>query len=156
MIKARFGEANIQSCDVMLRDIIESKRVDRLIHNRTANVSSPSTPQNTTHSVRDIALTVHRLFIHGSYHDFSGLHCEMRNSSCRNFSRNNSTVMPTSTPKSRGEGNWLGWIISAPSTSRLTSLIDKSQSRLRPSKHLYYTLLKRAVSSHRILMEWVS
>lgn len=38
MIKARFGEANIQSCDVMLKDIIESKRVDRLIHNRTANV----------------------------------------------------------------------------------------------------------------------
>lgn len=38
MIKARFGEANIQSCDVMLKDIIESKRVDRLIHNRTQNV----------------------------------------------------------------------------------------------------------------------
>jgi len=38
MIKARFGEANIQSCDVMLKDIIESKRVDRLIHNRTSNV----------------------------------------------------------------------------------------------------------------------
>ena len=39
MIKARFGEANIQSCDVMLKDIIESKRVDRLIHNRAENVS---------------------------------------------------------------------------------------------------------------------
>ena len=34
MIKARFGEANIQSCDVMLKDILESKRVDRLIHAR--------------------------------------------------------------------------------------------------------------------------
>lgn len=40
MIKARFGEANIQSCDVMLKDVIESKRVDRLIHNRTQNVSA--------------------------------------------------------------------------------------------------------------------
>ena len=39
MIKVRFGEANIQSCDVMLKDIIESKRVDRLIHNRVQNVS---------------------------------------------------------------------------------------------------------------------
>lgn len=38
MIKTRFGEANIQSCDVMLKDIIESKRVDRLIHNRAENV----------------------------------------------------------------------------------------------------------------------
>jgi hypothetical protein len=39
MIKTRFGEANIQSCDVMLKDIIESKRVDRLIHNRAENVT---------------------------------------------------------------------------------------------------------------------
>ena len=38
MIKLRFGEANIQSCDVMLKDIIESKRVDRLIHMRSQNV----------------------------------------------------------------------------------------------------------------------
>ena len=38
MIKTRFGEANTQSCDVMLKDIIESKRVDRLIHNRAQNV----------------------------------------------------------------------------------------------------------------------
>jgi anaphase-promoting complex subunit 2 len=42
MIKARFGEANIQSCDVMLKDVIESKRVDRLIHNRTSNVPPPN------------------------------------------------------------------------------------------------------------------
>jgi anaphase-promoting complex subunit 2 len=41
MIKARFGEANIQSCDVMLKDIIESKRVDRLIQNRAENVTTP-------------------------------------------------------------------------------------------------------------------
>ena len=39
LIKVRFGEANIQSCDVMLKDIIESKRVDRLIHMRAQNVS---------------------------------------------------------------------------------------------------------------------
>jgi hypothetical protein len=38
MIKVRFGEANIQSCDVMLKDIIESRRVDRLIHMRADNV----------------------------------------------------------------------------------------------------------------------
>jgi hypothetical protein len=38
MIKTRFGEANIQSCDVMLKDIVESKRVDRLIHMRSENV----------------------------------------------------------------------------------------------------------------------
>jgi hypothetical protein len=43
MIKTRFGEANIQSCDVMLKDIIESKRVDRLIHNRAENVDPLST-----------------------------------------------------------------------------------------------------------------
>jgi len=41
MIKSRFGEANIQSCDVMLKDIVESKRVDRLIHSRAENVSTP-------------------------------------------------------------------------------------------------------------------
>ena len=39
MIKVRFGDANTQSCDVMLKDIIESKRVDRLIHNRVQNVT---------------------------------------------------------------------------------------------------------------------
>jgi anaphase-promoting complex subunit 2 len=38
MLKTRFGETNIQSCEVMLKDIIESKRIDRLIHNRTINV----------------------------------------------------------------------------------------------------------------------
>jgi hypothetical protein len=38
MIKLRFGEAIIQSCDVMLKDVIESKRVDRLIQMRAENV----------------------------------------------------------------------------------------------------------------------
>jgi hypothetical protein len=38
MIKLHFGEANIQSCNVMLKDIIESKRVDRLIHMHSQNV----------------------------------------------------------------------------------------------------------------------
>jgi anaphase-promoting complex subunit 2 len=47
MIKTRFGEANIQSCDVMLKDIIESKRVDRLVHNRAQNVSPPPNSEMT-------------------------------------------------------------------------------------------------------------
>ena len=38
MIKVRFGEANVQQCDVMLKDITESKRVDRVIHSRAQTV----------------------------------------------------------------------------------------------------------------------
>ena len=51
MIKLRFGEAIIQSCDVMLKDVIESKRVDRLIQMRAENVI-PTTPRLTKFLLR--------------------------------------------------------------------------------------------------------
>jgi len=41
LIKVRFGEANIQQCDVMLKDVAESKRVDRVIHSRAETVVHP-------------------------------------------------------------------------------------------------------------------
>jgi len=110
MIKSRFGEANIQSCDVMLKDIIESKRVDRLIHSRAENVFTPllSTSHPTSPCIL-ISLLHHaflrlmangRLYTRGFYHDFSGHPSEKRNSACQHSSTTNSPNMKQNMSKS--------------------------------------------------------
>lgn len=54
MIKVRFGEANVQQCDVMLKDITESKRVDRVIHSRAQTVALLSRSLTTGRSSQSV------------------------------------------------------------------------------------------------------
>eukprot|EP00884_Botryococcus_braunii_P006132 jgi/Botrbrau1/1551/Bobra.0107s0039.1 len=41
LLKRRFGDANLQSCDVMLRDFRDSHRINRNIHEMPSTVRSP-------------------------------------------------------------------------------------------------------------------
>ena len=118
MIKVRFGEATIQSCDVMLRDIIESKRVDRLIQMRAENVLPPKPS-----SLRD------RLFIHVFFPAFSGPRYEKRDLRCQIPWLMHSKNTQMNTLKLNGVENWLGWIIWAPWNLRLNWRIGLSPSK---------------------------
>jgi len=44
MLKIRFGEAELHQCEVMLRDMADSKRMDASIRNMGPPMSGPSTP----------------------------------------------------------------------------------------------------------------
>lgn len=46
LLKLRFGEAALQACEVMLRDILDSRRVDTFIHkDKELDLSDKSTPE---------------------------------------------------------------------------------------------------------------
>ena len=46
LLKLRFGEAALQACEVMLRDILDSRRVDSFIHrDRELDLNNDSTPE---------------------------------------------------------------------------------------------------------------
>lgn len=46
LLKLRFGEAALQACEVMLRDILDSRRVDTFIHkDKELNLNDESTPE---------------------------------------------------------------------------------------------------------------
>ena len=46
LLKLRFGEAALQACEVMLRDILDSRRVDTFIHrDRALDLDNDSTPE---------------------------------------------------------------------------------------------------------------
>ena len=130
MIKLRFGEAIIQSCDVMLKDVIESKRVDRLIQMRAENVN-PHRP--TPYQVPPN--TYARLSIHGFCRGFSGLLCGMRNSRCRIPWHMSLKNMRMSTRKSKEVANSRGWIIWARWKLILNFRIGLFQLKRLPCRH---------------------
>ncbi|KAL8763509.1 MAG: hypothetical protein Q9184_000721 [Pyrenodesmia sp. 2 TL-2023] len=50
LLKARFGEASLQACEVMLRDILDSRRVDSVIRNDQNLVMSDGEPSPELHA----------------------------------------------------------------------------------------------------------
>lgn len=50
LLKARFGEASLQACEVMLRDILDSRRVDSVIRNDQNLVMSDGEPSIEVHA----------------------------------------------------------------------------------------------------------
>src|SRR5579859_7317373 len=108
MIKLRFGEATISQCDVMLKDIIESKRVDRLIHMRASNVQprKDKQPLQPHHLLfRPVINVMCRLCIHVSYLASSGPPSATNTSSCPNNYTTNSPNTNKNTPKSNAAEN---------------------------------------------------
>lgn len=50
LLKARFGEASLQACEVMLRDILDSRRVDSVIRNDQNLAMSDGEPSPEVHA----------------------------------------------------------------------------------------------------------
>jgi hypothetical protein len=107
MIKTRFGEANIQSCDVMLKDIIESKRVDRLIHNRAENVT-PRPPRNSRLFALFLDVDERSLCIHAFSPGFSGRLYGKKLFGCQPYYSTNSPNTKVNTRKSNEDASWSG------------------------------------------------
>jgi len=58
LLKLRFGETSLHLCEVMLKDIVDSKRVDNVIHSTDPNKAVSFSPSESTYIIIAVAVAV--------------------------------------------------------------------------------------------------